>query len=269
MEIAPNVHRIEGVTGSNSVLLAGEAMAVVDTGISGNGDAILDYIKSIGRSPSDLEWILVTHFHFDHSGSAEELHQLTGAKVVAHQAETERASDGRLLLIKGDEGEQPPLWYRWAQRRGRPRQTTTRYHDTVVHETLSDGEVIPCMGGLRVLHTPGHTPGSVCPMLEGPQVLFLGDSVLNNVDRLSRPLMWDRRKRRELDASLHTLRELEADLACFGHGPPLDEDVMTRVRGLTDRPYDLPTWRIALKNWGTLQRWRARTRKPGHWEGGK
>ena len=106
-------------------------------------------------------------------------------------------------------------------------------------------------------------------MLEGPQVLFLGDSVLNNIDRLSRPLMWDRSKRRQLDASLRTLRDLEADLACFGHGPPLDEQVMDRVRGLTDRPYDLPTWRIALKNWGTLQRWRARTRRPGHWEGGR
>ena len=83
MEIAPGVHRIEGVTGSNAVLLAGEQMAVVDTGIAGNGDAIVAYIRSLGRSTNDLRWILVTHFHFDHSGSAEELHQLTGAPIVA------------------------------------------------------------------------------------------------------------------------------------------------------------------------------------------
>ncbi len=275
MEIAPGVHRLEDVTGSNVVLLADERMAVVDTGISGNGEAIVSYIRKIGRSPSDLRWIIVTHFHFDHSGSAAELHELTGARIVAHKDETEPGPDGTLLLRKGNEGESPPTWYRWAQRVAgggggpRPPREPRRFPDTPVHETVEHGDVVPCMAGLRIIHSPGHTPGSISPLLTGPRALFLGDSVLNNIDRLSRPLMWDRSKRRQLDASLHALRDLEADLACFGHGPPLSEDVMTRVRGLTDRPYDLPTWRIALKNWNTLRRWRARSRRPGHWEGGK
>ena len=275
MEIAPGVHRLEDVTGSNVVLLADERMAVVDTGISGNGEAIVSYIRKIGRSPSDLRWIIVTHFHFDHSGSAAELHELTGAQIVAHRDETEPGPDGTLLLRKGNEGESPPTWYRWAQRVAgggggpRPPREPRRFPDTPVHETVEHGDVVPCMAGLRIIHSPGHTPGSISPLLTGPRALFLGDSVLNNIDRLSRPLMWDRSKRRQLDASLHALRDLEADLACFGHGPPLSEDVMDRVRGLTDRPYDLPTWRIALKNWNTLRRWRARSRRPGHWEGGK
>ncbi len=275
MEIAPGVHRLEDVTGSNVVLLADERMAVVDTGISGNGEAIVSYIRKIGRSPSDLRWIIVTHFHFDHSGSAAELHELTGAQIVAHRDETEPGPDGTLLLRKGNEGESPPTWYRWAQRVAgggggpRPPREPRRFPDTPVHETVEHGDVVPCMAGLRIIHSPGHTPGSISPLLTGPRALFLGDSVLNNIDRLSRPLMWDRSKRRQLDASLHALRDLEADLACFGHGPPLSEDVMDKVRGLTDRPYDLPTWRIALKNWNTLRRWRARSRRPGHWEGGK
>ena len=275
MEIAPGVHRLEDVTGSNVVLLADERMAVVDTGISGNGEAIVSYIRKIGRSPSDLRWIIVTHFHFDHSGSAAELHELTGARIVAHKDETEPGPDGTLMLRKGNEGESPPTWYRWAQRVAgggggpRPPREPRRFPDTPVHETVEHGDVVPCMAGLQIIHSPGHTPGSISPLLTGPRALFLGDSVLNNIDRLSRPLMWDRSKRRQLDASLHALRDLEADLACFGHGPPLSEDVMNRVRGLTDRPYDLPTWRIALKNWTTLRRWRARSRRPGHWEGGK
>lgn len=270
MEIAPGVHRIEDLSGSNAILLAGEQMAVVDTGIAGNGDKILDYIRKIGRSPRDLRWILVTHFHFDHSGSASELRELTGASVVAHEAETETAANGALLLRKGNEGEQPPIWYRWMQGyRGARRWTEVEIHDTEVQETVRDGDTIPCLGGLRVIHTPGHTPGSICPILESEsRVLFLGDSAMNNIDRLSRPLMWDRERRRELDASLRSLRELEADVAVFGHGPPLTSDPMKAIRGLTDRPYDLPTWRIALKNWRTLQRWRRRTRRQGHWEGG-
>ena len=272
METAPGVHRIEGTNGSNAVLLAGDEMAVVDTGIVGNGDGIVAYIKKIGRSPRDLRWIVVTHFHFDHSGSAEELRQLTGAHVVAHEAETETRPDGRVMLRQGNEGggARAPVWYRWAVgRRGGTRPREIEYHDTEVQQTVRDGDVIPCLGGLRVLHTPGHTPGSISPMLASPQVLFLGDSVLNNVDRLSRPLMWDRNRRRELDGSLRSLRGLSADVACFGHGPPLTEQVMDSVRRLTDRPYDLPTWRIALKNRKTLRRFWERSRGPGHWEGGQ
>ena len=270
MEIVPGVHRIDGVTGSNAVLLVDEQMAIVDTGISGNGDAIVSYVKKLGRSPRDLRWIILTHFHFDHSGSASELHELTGARIVAHQDETERRADGALLLRKGDEGEPLPSWYLWMMARGRRRRGEgPSYADTVVHETVEDGHVIPVLGGLRVVHTPGHTPGSICPILEGGErVLFLGDSALNNINRLSRPLTWDRGKRRRLDSSLHKLRELEAEVACFGHGPPLNELVMEKVRALTDRPYDLPTWRIVLKNWRTLRRWRNRTSRPGHWEGG-
>ena len=274
MEVAPGVHRIEGVTGSNAVLLVDDQMAVVDTGVSGNGEAIVAYIKQLGRSPSDLRWIVLSHLHFDHSGSAAELHDLTGAKIVAHQDETDPGPDGARLLKKGNEGEKPPVWYRWMQGWGRGASQTfqqeVKFHDTVVHEPVNDGDVIPCLGGLRIFHSPGHTPGSISPLLttNDGQILFLGDSVLNNINRLSRPLSWDRSKRRQLDTSLRALRELEADLAMFGHGPPLTEDVMTAVRSLTDRPYDLPTWRIALKNRQTLKRWRARTRQPGHWEGG-
>ena len=270
MELTPGVHRIEGINGSNAVLLVDEQMAVVDTGVPGNGDAIVSYINGLGRSPNDLRWIVATHFHHDHSGSAAELHELTGAQVVAHQAETEPGPDGKLLLRKGNEGERPPAWYRWMLGRGGQRrpQQAVRIHDTEVHQTVEHGDVLPLMGGLRMLHTPGHTPGSVCVLLEGPQVLFLGDSVLNNIDRLSRPLMWDRSRRRQLDASLHTLRELEAQVACFGHGPPETEQVMDKVRFLTDRPYDLPTWRIAWRNRRTLRAFRASTRGPGHWQGG-
>ena len=75
MEIAPKIHALEGVRGSNSVLLMGEQMAVVDTGYPGNTDAIMDGIKALGRSTDDLRWIILTHHHHDHSGTAAELAQ--------------------------------------------------------------------------------------------------------------------------------------------------------------------------------------------------
>ena len=266
MEIAPGVHAIEGVRGSNAVLLADEEMALVDTGFPGNGETIVAGIKAIGRSPRDLKWIILTHHHLDHSGSAAELHELTGAPVIAHRNETVQQPGGAPQLRKGTERQHIPFWYRWLIQGASPAaEVRPEFPDTSVHQTFEEGETIPVFGGIKVLHTPGHTLGSLCLLLDSPRSLFLGDSVINNRDRLSRPLMWDRGARRELDASLQRLRPLEADVACFGHGPPLRDGVMPGVRGLTDRPYDLPTWRIVLKNWRTLRRFRQTNRRPGGW----
>jgi hypothetical protein len=44
---------------------------------------------------------------------------------------------------------------------------------------------------------------------------------------------------------------------------------MEKIRRMTDTPYDVPTWRIALKNWQTLRRFRQSTRQPGNWSGAR
>ena len=271
MEITEKVHTVEDVYGSNVVLLLDTEITVVDTGFPGNGQKILDYIRDIGRQTEDIKRILITHFHFDHSGSALEIHNLTGASIIAHKDEVINNNDGTLLLRKGEESEPPPLWYKLALRatglgRKSPKKPARELHDTPVHETVSHGDVIPGLGGVSIILSPGHTPGSISPFVSDPKIIFLGDSVINNIDRLSRPLIWDRSKRRTLDKSLQELRELDAAIACFGHGPVLTENVMTKIRGLTDRPYDLPTWQIALKNWKTLRRWRSTGQKPGAWQ---
>ena len=274
MEIVPKVHHVPNVNGSNVVLLEGERLCLVDTGIPGNGEAIVNYIETIGRKPSDLSHIILSHYHHDHSGSANEVQERTGAQIVAHHFETERVPGGKLWLRKGNELEsnQPPAWYRWTlgARRlpgGGRRPGSRPPQETVVDLAVEEGDVIPVLGGLRIVHTPGHTPGSICPILETPRVLFVGDSVLNNISRLSRPLMWDRSKRDELDISLRRLRDVEADTAFFGHGPPLTEEVIDRVRNLTAKPYNMPTWLIVLRNWRTLRRFRDSTRRPGNWSG--
>jgi glyoxylase-like metal-dependent hydrolase (beta-lactamase superfamily II) len=278
VEIAHKVHRIPNVNGSNAVLIDDKKMALIDTGIAGNGEAIIAYIKDIGRKPEDLAWIIVTHFHYDHSGSANELSKLTGAKIVAHLDETLEASDGKKLLLKGNEntGTGPPWWYRTffanrLVRSNRNKNGQTKqfdYIDTEIHYTVNHGDVIPVLGGLRILHAPGHTPGSICPVLEGTKMIFLGDSVLNNRIHLSRPLTWDKRKRKQLDVSLRSLRDEYVDHACFGHGPPLIDHAAASIKTLTDRPYNVPTWRIALKHQATLKRFRERSKGTGHWEGG-
>ncbi len=264
MQIAPGIHRVPTVTGSNAVLLVDEQIAVIDTGYPGNGETILAYLKDIGRSQKDLAWIITTHHHFDHTGTAAELHELTGAPVVAHEDETEAGPDGTPRLRKATERQHIPFWYRWLVQGFRPREIERPViPDVPVQHIVKHGDVLPLLGGVHIMHTPGHTPGSICLLIEKPAALFLGDSAINNTSRISRPLMWDRGARRELDESLRSLRQIDANVALFGHGPALTEAVMPKIRALTDKPYDVPTWRIVLKNWRTLRRFYSANRRPG------
>ena len=57
----------------------GNGLALIDTGIPGSSLAILEAITAIGREPTDIRQILVTHCHYDHSGSVAEMKRLTGA----------------------------------------------------------------------------------------------------------------------------------------------------------------------------------------------
>jgi glyoxylase-like metal-dependent hydrolase (beta-lactamase superfamily II) len=120
--------------------------------------------------------------------------------------------------------------------------------DTVVR----DGDVLPYMGGLQVIHTPGHTPGSISLLLAKSGVLIVGDTIINNKDRLSRPLPL-RADRDESERSLQKLAQLDFDVYCFGHGPPL-HSAKERVRELAlYYPKTHLLWRI-IRNWQRLVR---------------
>ena len=74
MEIISGIHKIEGVRGANCYLVITETgMLVIDTGMPGNGNRIKNYIKELGKKPSDINYVVLTHADIDHVGSAAEL----------------------------------------------------------------------------------------------------------------------------------------------------------------------------------------------------
>jgi len=197
----------------------------------------------LGHDPADVAFIVVTHHHPDHTGSLRELRALTEAQVVAHAAETHLGRHGRARLSPGRHlGE-------WA-RRWLPR--FLRLGGTRVDKTVQDGDVIPALEGLQVIHTPGHSPGSICLYLPERKVLFTGDLILNNGDRLSRPLPSLGTARRQYEESLRRVLALDFETACFSHGRPIIEGADERCRELIARPYDQPLWLIIARNLGRL-----------------
>lgn len=166
--------------------------AVVDPGA--NAEAILAFLKENGLKLQD---IYITHSHFDHMLAAKPLRDATGARVVVHAQEEEGllcASDAIYLSIS----EEP---YRAC-----PPDIRIYGGETTM---LGDAEVL-------FMHTPGHSPGSVCIRIEN--YLFTGDTLMERTCG-----RWDLKggNHLALRASLRMLYNLEEDYIVYpGHGRP-------------------------------------------------
>jgi glyoxylase-like metal-dependent hydrolase (beta-lactamase superfamily II) len=98
---------------------------------------------------------------------------------------------------------------------------------------LRDGDVLPVLGGLEVIHTPGHTPGSVCLYAARDRVLFTGDVLQHRFGRLSfasRLYSDDYRRARR---TAQRLSSLDVETIVFSHFPPLTEGAAETLAELT------------------------------------
>ncbi|MGC9210398.1 MAG: MBL fold metallo-hydrolase [Acidilobus sp.] len=205
MEVLPGLYRvpIPETNGNAYVLVRGGKAIVIDTGIPGKASVIVEEVVRAGLSPRSVESIVLTHFHLDHSGSADELRRLTGARIYIHVA------DSPFL-----EGLQPPPLPSQA-----PREAVEayRYFKPVKPDgLLRDGDLI---NGLRVIHVPGHTPGSIA--LYDGRLLFSGDTINVREGKVVGPPPAYTTNMDEAIRSLRRLLSLEFDVLLPGHGPPI------------------------------------------------
>jgi glyoxylase-like metal-dependent hydrolase (beta-lactamase superfamily II) len=196
-------------------------VTMVDTGIKGSTKRTLAGLAAMGKAYDDVTRIVLTHAHGDHAGGAAKMADLSGASVSIHEADAAWARDG--LAPPRDPTTFSGRLLNWAGSRanGFPKVT--------IGEEFSDGEVLPIAGGLRVVHTPGHTMGHVALLHEASGVLITGDSIWN-----VRKMRWSVRafcqdiKLNEQTA--YVLGELQYDIAAFTHGPHISERARDRVR---------------------------------------
>ncbi len=137
-----------GTYDSNAYLVDG--IMLVDAGMDGRA-VISELEKHI--QPENLETIILTHCHFDHSGGAGEVARTTGARIAIHEDDAALLNDSLAsaaqLFGEKAPGIKPDI-------------------------LLRGGEILD---GLAVIHTPGHTPGSICLYNEDSKILFSGDTV--------------------------------------------------------------------------------------------
>ena len=226
LEITPQVYQLT-VGGVNTILIGEEELTLVDTGFRGSSAQMIDLIHSLGRSVEEISLIIITHNHFDHAGGLAELRRLSKAKVAAHKADVGEIENHlpypvviqKIMRIPPFSALHPVFALQAGE----------------VDIQLEGGEVLEPLGGLQVVHTPGHTPGSISLFSPRNKLLIVGDA-LNKGGSAPRfpPRMVSTDPAQAID-SVKRMAQLDFDIICFGHGRPLTGDVHNKMQKLLEK----------------------------------
>jgi len=215
-----------------------DRLTLIDTGFRGSLRRITEFVNSIGRDIQEIDLAIITHNHLDHIGSLAELRELTDIKTAIHRIDVENTVNelpypggkriNKLFTI-------PPL----ASLRERLVMDAGD-----ANMLLDDGNLLPVLGGLRVIHTPGHTAGSISLYAERDKLLFVGDALQKHYGRPCPPSKMVSSDLEVALDSIEKMAQLNCDIICFGHGKPIMkngqkmlQNLVAKQRGNTVKGY--------------------------------
>ncbi|HIE18441.1 TPA: MBL fold metallo-hydrolase [Candidatus Bathyarchaeota archaeon] len=217
MEIAKGIHLIKCPWSTyfvSSCAIIGDTITLVDAGASDSPEAaIYPYLKDIGRDPSEISHIILTHAHLDHCGGVASIKKKTGCKVYVHKLGKLYLEDAG--LIDKELHDRFPAVYP---------EKKPDFESVKADVTFENGDILD-LGGqqIRVLHTPGHSPGSSCLIDEEQGVYISGDSIQGRGER--RPLLFYSSK--EYVESMRRLLKESVKVLIMGHPfPPFNDAVL-------------------------------------------
>ena len=168
---------------------------MVDSGAGRSGPALIENIHEVGGVPDDVSHLILTHCHIDHAGSAAYLKEQLGCKVVAHRDDAHALKSPTHPAVAAD------LY-------------GVEYRPVEVDILLEEPKEEMVVGSvhLDLLHTPGHTPGSISPVAQvGTKKVLFGQDIHGPFDPAwgSDLDQWQR--------SMEILLDQECDILCEGH----------------------------------------------------
>lgn len=193
------IHQIGGYGyDSNIYLIIDDVIALVDAGTGRHFDRVRKNIQKFGLAPADIKFIINTHCHYDHTGGDRAFLNAADCGVAIHELDAEplRKGDGVVTcaILLSEELE--------------PIEPTRLLHDG---DRIELGNLV-----LEVLHTPGHTRGSICLYDRERQVLFSGDTVFcGDIGRTDLPTG----DSGAMINSIRRLAKLKVKELLPGHGP--------------------------------------------------
>ncbi len=199
-------------------------VTLLDMGVKASGPKVLAALAAIGAGPSDVTRLLLTHAHPDHAGGAAHVAEATGRAFGVHEDDAEYARTGTA----------PPRDRSFRLGRLLQRLSAGGFDAVPVEEELHDGQVLPVAGGLRVVHTPGHSPGH-CSFLHEPTGLLVTGDAIFNVRGVRWPIKAFCTDFRMTQRTAHRLADLDYTTAAFTHGPELRVNPREAIRSFLAR----------------------------------
>ena len=234
MKLAPSLHRVGSDQVNCYLVEDGGQLTLIDTGVPGQWKDLERELASMGRTLADIRGVVLTHGDTDHIGFAERLRR-EGVPIHVHAADADRA--------RGEVKKQTPmgpmkigpllrfLWY--AGRRG-----GLRVRPVAEVGTFEDGDVLDLPGRPRIIHLPGHTPGSVAIHAPTVDAVFVGDALTTGHvltgERGPQPAPFTIDPPEAL-ASLDRLAEVTATWVLPGHGAPWSGGTTEAIRLVRER----------------------------------
>jgi len=230
MRIAPSLHRLgEAIVSCYLLEEAGE-VTIIDAGVPAYYADLTAELAAMGRTIEDVRALVLTHGHEDHIGFAERLRAEHDVPASIHELDVAlaRGEVGNPSAGMGERRLRSLLHYMlWLMRSG-----AMRTKGLTEVGTFDPGTTLDVPGALRVIHTPGHTYGSVTFHAPGYDALFVGDALATDAVITARqgpqicPFAADPD---EALASLASIEELEAHWLLPGHGEPWTGGVAAAV----------------------------------------
>jgi hydroxyacylglutathione hydrolase len=146
-----------------SYILLGEKICLIDAGVWTTASQFQGYLNQIGRSPKEITVVLLTHAHPDHIGGCLAIKKASSALFYAHPADKP--------------------WIENVERQYQERPIPNFFElvegPVLVNRELKEGDTVSWNKGktIRILETPGHSPGSISFFYEEERALFIGDAV--------------------------------------------------------------------------------------------
>jgi glyoxylase-like metal-dependent hydrolase (beta-lactamase superfamily II) len=216
----------------NVYLVRNDPITLIDVGPNTDEafQALRDGVEALGLRLDAIKRIVISHAHEDHYGQAARIQQISGCQLLIHSWEINKvqgsndATQHRKLLERAGVPVEALERFEKGYTRFAPLESRAAF------DPLEDeDEIIFENGSLRVLHTPGHTPGSICLMRESNRELLAADTVIRHIT--PNPMLscdpFDEQRRfpslNEYLCSVARIKELAPTLVHTGHGHHIDD----------------------------------------------
>lgn len=183
---------------SNSYVITGDRTILIDPGLPGD-PTLATYIARSGR---EIDVIINTHCHYDHIGGN------WNTEIYVHEDDADAVETGNIKTAYA--------------------HFTSSFEGFPVARRLKESDIIDVGDhALTIVHTPGHTSGSICLLDTATRTLFSGDTwFMNGIGRTDLPSG----SFKSMEMSFQKLRGIEADHICPGHGPSFENNIETIFR---------------------------------------